>query len=144
MDALERVTVFMTVMRQLALVMDEERHLLLELRLDALAEVQADKALLVEAYETELRRLRAEPELIATLDPAVRDELHATMQAFQRTLSDNIDSLVDARERMTGLAQAVDASLERTAGPGGQAAAGERRGQVIRVRFERGGLVRLA
>jgi hypothetical protein len=144
MDALERVTVFMTLMRQLALVMGEERRLLVELRLDDLSEVQADKALLIEAYEMELRRLRAEPELIALLEPAVRAELHVTMQAFQQALADSIGGLMDAREKVQTLAESVESGLARATGTADPERPRPQTGEVIRVRFEGGGFVRLA
>ncbi|WGF88840.1 hypothetical protein [Marinivivus vitaminiproducens] len=119
MDALEQVTVFMTLMRQLALVMDEERRHLNDLRLDTLADIQADKAALSEAYEIEIRRLRDRPEVLSSLGQPVRAELHATMQAFQRALTANIDGLIDARDRIVEARAAIDTSLHRAVGPAG-------------------------
>lgn len=144
MDALEQVTVFMTLMRQLARVMDEERRHLDELRLDSLAEVQADKAALSEAYEIEIRRLRDRPEVLGSLGQAVRAELHATMQAFQRSLTNNIDGLIDARERVVEARAAIDTSLHRAVGPAGidmrsarSPAPSEQGAKVITVAFGR-------
>jgi flagellar biosynthesis/type III secretory pathway chaperone len=79
MEALERVTVVMALMRQLQQVMEQEIFVLRGMRLDRLEEIVAEKAALGQAYEAELRALRREPEVLAMLDPAIRAELeHAT------------------------------------------------------------------
>jgi hypothetical protein len=83
MEPLEQVTVLMTLMRRLGQVMDHEAVVLQSLRLDALQDVQEEKAALAEAYEIELGRLRCSPQVLGTLEAAIRDRLHEAMREFQ-------------------------------------------------------------
>jgi len=58
MEPLERAAVLLTLMRELQQLMKRENALLREMRLDRLAELQAAKSTLAEAYEMELRAFR--------------------------------------------------------------------------------------
>jgi hypothetical protein len=150
MDALEQVTVLMTLMRRLTQVMDHERTILRGMRLDALREAQHEKGLLAEAYEIELRRLRGRPELVQELDPAIRAELFEAMRTLQERLRVNRIALEAAREVVEKVVRTIGDSLReanavrgytsggggtRGGGAGGGDASG--RGQVVSLALNR-------
>lgn len=97
MKPLERVTLLMTLMRQLQDVLDRENTILKGLRLERLYELQREKAGLLQAYEAELRRLRAEPAVMGGVDPEVRACLDQAMRDLQRAVRTN--SIVKGRSR---------------------------------------------
>lgn len=143
MEPLEQVTLFMTLMHRLTQVMDRERQLLRGMELDALRDAGEEKATLAEAYEIELKRLRASPEVLAELAPQVRAELTAATRGFQEALTANVKALLGARQVVEKLAQHIADSLARAAAP--HAGYGERggpqpaepRGQVIPLALNR-------
>jgi hypothetical protein len=143
MEPLEQVTVLMTLMRRLGQVMDHEAVVLQSLRLDALQDIQEEKAALAEAYEIELGRLRCSPQGLGTLESAIRDRLHEAMREFQEKVSANLRSLVATQTVVERVLRNIGQSVSRSAaGPsygarGEAAAAGEPRGQVISVAFDR-------
>ena len=141
MEPLEQVTVLMTLMRRLGQVMDHERALLRSLKLDSLPDIQDEKVALAEAYEIELARLRCSPETLADLEPPVRDQLNEAMRSFQKTVKSNLNALIAAQTVVEKVLCNIADSLRQTAqgtryGMHGQAA-GEVRGQVISVAFNR-------
>ena len=152
MDALERITVLMTLMRRLGQTMDHECAVLRGMRLDALREVQHEKGLLAEAYEIELRRLRGRPELVQELDPAIRAALFEAMRDLQERVRSNRLALDAAREVVERVVRAISDGLSRAnavggytgrggggGGDGGTAGGGgaEPRGQVVPLALNR-------
>ncbi|MGH6900300.1 MAG: hypothetical protein ACREJ5_27740 [Geminicoccaceae bacterium] len=136
MEALEQVTVVMTLMKRLVQVMDHERAILKSLRLDVLPELQNEKMALAEAYEIEIARLRCSPEALASLEPHVRAQLHDAMCSFQESVTVNLHALCEAREGVDEVLRNIAESLTRGAknlahgarGEGGELEPG---GQVI-------------
>ncbi|WP_169728296.1 hypothetical protein [Geminicoccus roseus] len=112
MEALERVTVVMALMRQLRQVMEQEILLLRGMRLERLEEVVAEKTMLCQAYEGELRALRREPELLAALDPSIRAELEHATRDFQALAAANLRALDAARSVVERVMRHIGASLE--------------------------------
>ena len=143
MEPLEQVTVLMTLMRRLGQVMDHESLLLQSLRLDALPDIQEEKAALAEAYEIELGRLRCSPQVLGTLESTIRDRLHEAMREFQDKVTANLHVLLANQTVVDRVLRNIGQSLSRSAagpshgGRGEAAAAAEPRGQVISVTFER-------
>ena len=141
MEALERVTVVMALMRQLQQVMEQEILILRSMRLDRLEEVVAEKVVLCQAYQGELRALRLEPELLASLDPTVRGELELATRDFQARAAANLRSLDAARSVVERVMRHIGDSLEAAPfkpklyrhGP----ARTSTRGQVIALAFDR-------
>ncbi|MEE9139674.1 MAG: hypothetical protein V3U18_02740 [Alphaproteobacteria bacterium] len=77
-------------------------------------ELQEEKAALARAYETLLRELGKHPEVLAGLAPALREELEAKTEEFQKVLAQNEASLKAAREVNARVLKAVaDAVTER-------------------------------
>jgi hypothetical protein len=136
MDALERVTVLITLMQRLGQVMDGELAVLRGMRPDTLADVQQEKQVLAEVYEIELRRLRGQPEVVVALDPAARAELFEAMRRFQDRLRANRLALEAAREVVERVHHAIRDELARASAPGGYGG-GEPRGQVISLALDR-------
>lgn len=142
MEPLEQVTVLMTLMQRLAQLMDHERAVLRSMRLDALIEIQDEKAALAEAYEIELARLRRSPEVLAALEPAVRTRLHEAMRAFQEAVTANLNTLLATRTVVGTVLREIGESLARNAhgsgdGSHGRGKPAEARGEVIPVAFNR-------
>jgi hypothetical protein len=143
MEPLEQITVLMTLMRRLGQVMDHESLVLQSLRLDALPDIQEEKAALAEAYEIELGRLRCSPQVLGVLEVDIRDRLHEAMREFQEKVTGNLNVLLATQTVVERVLRNIGQSLSRTAaGPsygtrGEVAAAGEPRGQVISVAFDR-------
>lgn len=142
MEPLEQVTVLMTLMKRLVQVMDHERAILKSMRLDALPDLQDEKVALAEAYAIEIARLRCSPEVLASLEPHVRAQLHDAMCGFQESATVNLQALSAAREVLDKLLCNIGESLARgartlTSAASGEADAAEPRGQVIPVAFDR-------
>jgi hypothetical protein len=137
-----RVAVLLTLMRQLQEVMRAENGLLRDLKLARMRELQGEKAALAESYELELRRLRQTPEAMSTLSGEVRRLLESSMREFQATVSANADRLLQARDVVDAVVQAIGASIT-AAGPAGRAyapaasVAVEGSSRVIPVAFDR-------
>jgi flagellar biosynthesis/type III secretory pathway chaperone len=142
MEPLEQVTVLMTLMKRLGQVMDHERTILRSMRLDALPDIQDEKAALAEAYEIELARLRTRPETLGSLELHVRDQLHEAMCQFQDCMSANLNALLAAQAVVEKVLRNIADSLAQqttglTYGARGQTGDAEPRGQVISVAFDR-------
>lgn len=112
MEAFERIAVVMALMRQLEQVLEQEVLVLREMRLDRLKEIVTEKTRLGQAYERELRALRGEPELLASLDPVIRGELERAMRAFAGTAAVNLRALEAARDVVERVMRHIGASLE--------------------------------
>ena len=142
MEPLEQVTVVMTLMRRLVQVMDHERAILKSMRLDALPDLQDEKVALAEAYEIEIARLRCSPEVVASLEPYVRAQLHDAMCSFQESVTANLQTLAAARGVVDEVLRNIAESLARGAnslayGARGETGELEPGGQVISVAFDR-------
>ena len=112
MEAFERIAVVMALMRQLEQVLEQEVLVLREMRLDRLKEIVTEKTRLGQAYESELRALRGEPELLASLDPVIRSELERAMRRFAGTAATNLRALEAARDVVERVMRHIGASLE--------------------------------
>ena len=142
MEPLEQVTILMALMKRLVQVMDYERAILKSMRLDALPDLQDEKAALAEAYEIEVARLRCSPDALGTLDPHVRAELHDAMRSFQESVSTNLQALMAAQDGVERVLRNIGDSLARgvrslTHGTHGRPDEGEPSGKVISVAFDR-------
>lgn len=143
MEPLERIAVLLTLMRELEGVMRQENALLREMKLARLAELQAEKAALAEAYETELRSLRSAPEAVASLPDDVRRSLEQATRAFQLTARSNVNALLAGRAVVEGIVRRIGESLA-TVQPARRGYAGAVRpveaaaaARVIAVAFDR-------
>lgn len=111
MEALEQVTVLMTIMRQLGQVMEHECRILRTMQLEGLNDLQAEKVALAEAYEIELRHLRQTPETLASLEPEIRRELEAATREFQTAVGRNAQALAATKTVVERLCRSISESL---------------------------------
>jgi hypothetical protein len=109
-----------TVTSRLVALMTEEIERLRAHRPREIEELQKDKVALARAYESLVRELGKQPEVLAGLAPALRAELVATAEEFQKVLAQNEASLRAAKEVNARIIKAVaDAVAEsRKGNPG--------------------------
>jgi hypothetical protein len=143
--ALGRAATLMALMRDLEGLMGAENALLRDMRLERLRGLQDEKAALAAAYEAELRRLRAAPEVAGALEPEARVALEEGMRRFRAAARTNARRLEAARGVVEGVVKALGSGLSagRNAGgyyrPGFPAAGGAGRGggQVVSLALNR-------
>jgi hypothetical protein len=126
MEPFERVSLALTVIRQLQHVVMRETEALRQMKLAPLADLQAEKAALATAYEREVRALRADPGIFASLDLAVRESFAEASRELQATIATNMRALEAARQVVDGVVRTLSqsmASVQRrpSYAPGGRA-----------------------
>jgi hypothetical protein len=127
MTPFDRVSLAMTVMRQLQHVVARETETLRQMKLAPLGDLQAEKAALAAAWERDVRELRAAPEIFAALELPVREAFAEAGRELQATIAANIRALEAARHVVAGVVQTLGQSMAsvqpRAAyAPSGQAA----------------------
>jgi flagellar biosynthesis/type III secretory pathway chaperone len=96
-SATDKVTILMTLTRQLIQVMDAESDVLRRLHLAELGELQAEKRALADVYEAEFAEIRAQPEILGEVHDDVREELEAATRAFRESARRNAIALEAAQ-----------------------------------------------
>lgn len=142
MNPLEQVAILMTLMRRLEQILDHERRILGGMRLDALPDLQEEKDALSEAYEIELRRLRARPEQLGELEPLVREQLECGMRDFQKKIAANFEALRASQSVVEGILKNIAGNLAKATGSasygaGARLAGAAGGGRVIPIAFDR-------
>ncbi len=125
MSPIDKVSLLMTLTRQLTQVLDAETEMLRRVSLGDLAEVQAEKQALTDVYEAELRELRTSPELVAALSERTRLDLEAETRIFREAVRRNAMALNAAKVVVERVLHAIADSV--VANPGyrpGQAVVG--------------------
>ena len=117
--ALDRAAALLAMMRELEGLMGAENALLRDMRLERLRGLQDEKAALAAAYEAELRRLRATPEIAGALAPEARLALEEGMRRFRAAARVNAQRLEAARGVVEGVVKALGSSLSATRNAGG-------------------------
>lgn len=112
MPPFERVSLALTLMRQLQHVVTRETMALRQMKLEPLADLQAEKATLAAAYEREIRELRATPEIFAALELPARDSFAMASRELQAAIAANVHALEAARHVVQGVVQLLGQSLE--------------------------------
>lgn len=141
-DPFERAAVLLTLIRELQAVMQRENALLRDMQLARLEDLASAKATLAEAYEREVRSLRAAPQVVGALPAEARivlEQATRDLQAVQRT---NLHALEAAKAVVESILQRLGDSLaahERRGAPYASPGSpqGEARGRVIAVAFDR-------
>lgn len=140
MTSFDRISASLTLIRRLQHVLTHETKVLRTMQVAPLADLQSEKAALVDAYAAEVRELRSSPELFAALDDSVRESFAAATRELQSAITNNVRALESARDVMEGIVRTLGESL-RSVGPGQSYAASggqrqEHRG-VMPVAFSR-------
>ncbi len=112
MTPFDRVSLALTVMRQLQHVVARETETLRQMKLAPLADLQAEKAALAVAWEREVRALRATPEIFAALETPVREAFAAASRELQATIAANVRALAAARQVVEGVVRTLGQSME--------------------------------
>lgn len=109
--AFERVSLALTLMRQLRDVVARETEALRQMKLAPLADLQAEKTALAVAWEREVRELRQAPEIFAALDMAQRETFAEASRELQATIAANVRALEAARGVVEGVVKTLSDSL---------------------------------
>lgn len=115
MTAADTVSLLLTLIEELRATLERENRLLRSMDLDRLRELQEHKSALADAYESELRRLRTQPELVAALAPDVRARLEQALRDLQASMRTNMNALLVARGVVERMARHIARSLADTA-----------------------------
>lgn len=111
MAPFDRVSLALTVMRQLQHVVARETEALRQMKLAPLADLQAEKAALAGAWEREVRALRAAPEVFAALEDPVREAFAQASRELQATIAANLRALDAARQVVDGVVRTLGQSM---------------------------------
>ncbi|MEZ5823661.1 MAG: hypothetical protein R3C97_02620 [Geminicoccaceae bacterium] len=134
MSPLEQVTVVMTLMRRLQNLVEEETEILRMMKLERVAALQDEKTALGEAYEIEMYNLRKNPEILGSLDIAVRRELEHAVLDLREASRRNAHAVDAARSVVDRIVQRLGRVVEqRNSAPAGYDRSGQNR--VIPVAF---------
>jgi flagellar biosynthesis/type III secretory pathway chaperone len=95
--AVDKVTILMTLTRQLTQVMDAETDVLRRVELAELGELQAEKQSLADIYEAELGEVRRRPEILGSVHAEIREELEEATRAFRAAAHRNTRALEAAQ-----------------------------------------------
>lgn len=97
MECAKRVRDLIGIAGQLISLIDEETKLLAAFETDRIGGLIEDKQRLVRAYAAQVRELRREPEMMAALGNALRDELREVLARFDAAAKANERALSVAR-----------------------------------------------
>lgn len=97
MDNAHRMRDLIVVAGRLITLINEETRLLESLEAGRIGELQEEKARLTRAYVASVRDLGREPDLIAAVDKAVRDELSEVLERFAEAAQANERALSATR-----------------------------------------------
>lgn len=111
MDPIAAATLLLALIEQLRSTIERENRLLRTMDLEALREVQEQKALLADAFEVELAKLRRNPEVVASLPAEVRRRLDEELRELRAAMRVNLNALLVAREVVERMAQHIAHSL---------------------------------
>ncbi len=95
------------IVEDLTAVMSREVELLRAMRVRDFGELQDHKLALVESYEKQTQRLRANPAFADAIDPLLRDELTDVMERMHAVMSENELAINAARTANQRIATAI-------------------------------------
>jgi hypothetical protein len=112
MTRTERVSDLLAVTSRLIACMEQEVGLLKRMRAQDLGPVQADKAVLADAYEAHLAALRDPAGADEAIDSALVQELATVTERLQGAISDNLRAVRAAREVNDKILKAIVAAVQ--------------------------------
>ncbi len=107
MNASARASDLIMVASRLVVLMQQEIAILHEMKIADIAELQPEKELLVRAYMEHAQALEEAPGQLATVAPAIKQELQHTLERFRAAVGHNERELRAAHEANARLVQAV-------------------------------------
>lgn len=119
MNASARAGDLIEVASRLVALMEREIAMLREMKVAGIGERQSEKERLVQAYLEHSRALEQAPGQLATVAPAIRQELQQTLERFQAVAGENARVLRAARDAngrlVTAIVDAVNRKRRQTA-----------------------------
>lgn len=110
--ALDKVTILMTLTRQLTQVLDAETDAVRRMRLSELGDLQAEKQALADVYDAELRELREHPEVLGAVALDTREALELETRLFQEAAHRNGLALQAAQTVIERALEVIAESLQ--------------------------------
>lgn len=107
MNASARASDLIMVASRLVVLMEQEIAILHEMKVADIADLQSEKELLVRAYLEHARALEEAPGRLATVAPAIRQELQRVLEQFRAAVGHNERALRAAHEANAHLVKAV-------------------------------------
>ena len=106
-DKMQAVESLLRVASRLIIALERETGLLRDMQMGAVADMQAEKRQLVDAYEMQVRDLLAQPDLMRDVAPVLRAEFAAVAGRFEAAMTDNRRALTAATEAQQRLFKAI-------------------------------------
>ena len=107
MNASARASDLIMVASRLVVLMQREIAILHEMKVADIADLQPEKELLVRAYMEHCRALEEAPGQLASVAPAIKQELQHTLERFRTAVGHNERALRAAQEANERLVQAI-------------------------------------
>ena len=107
-----RAADLLKVLNRLTDVLQQEIHLLRDMKPGEMQSLQHDKIILTAAYEAMIGELRRNPKLLEGLEARLRDQVVEAATGFQQVLTDNARALFAVREANDRLFKAVVRAVE--------------------------------
>jgi len=117
MNASARTSDLITVASRLVDLMAQEIASLREMKIAGIADLQPEKELLVRAYTEHSRALEAAPGQLATVAPAIKQELRHTLERFRTAVGHNERALRAAHDANGRLVEAIVDAVARKRRP---------------------------
>jgi flagellar biosynthesis/type III secretory pathway chaperone len=136
-SALDKVTILMTLTRQLTQVMDAESAVLRRVELAELGELQAEKQALADIYEAEFAEIRRRPEILGAVHAEARQELEEATRAFQQAAHRNTLALEAAQAVVERALAFIRTSLADSRAYGPPNGRGETGGEIVPFALDR-------
>lgn len=107
MSESNRVADLVQITNRLSDLLERESNTLRARKMTEMETIGEDKLLLSTAYETHVRVLRSQPEILAETTPMLREQLKAAFDRFEKTLAENEQGLRAAKEASDRVLRAI-------------------------------------
>ena len=113
MSNANRIADLVQITNRLCDLLEHESEILRTRKLTEMDAVRQDKIALSAAYETHVRTLRSQPEMLGDATPAVRQQLKAAFARFEIILAKNERGLRAAKETSNRVLRAIADEVDR-------------------------------
>ncbi|MHA1599430.1 MAG: hypothetical protein ACTSW2_01290 [Alphaproteobacteria bacterium] len=113
MSESNRVADLVQITNRLSDLLERESNILRARKLAEMDSVREDKLLLSTAYETHVRALRSQPEILTETSPMLREQLKAAFDRFEKVLAENEQGLRAAKEASDRVLRAIVDEVDR-------------------------------
>ncbi len=113
MSESNRIADLVQITNRLSDLLERESEFLHTRKLAEMESVREDKFALSAAYETHVRALRSQPEMLASATPELRRQLKAAFDRFEAVLGQNERGLRAAKEASDRVLQAIAGEVDR-------------------------------